>query len=234
VSIIERPDDEQPLIRYLLGLSTPEERRMIEERYLNDPALLEHLEAIESEVIEDYLADSLSPQERSSFEHQYLGNPEGRRKVELTAALRRRFQGGPSVNILYAALRSGWAAALLVIITASFFYLAMRPVTFFLHPGGPLRSLEGREQTISIPQRDTAVRLRLDLTGLGVTALDHAVLRTVEDENPVWSQRVHSQTGQSFLELIIQSAALEDRDYILTLEAGSNVVASYAFRAHKN
>lgn len=233
MSFMERPDDEQRLIRYLLGLSTPEERRVIEERYLNDPALLEHLEAIESEVIEDYLADGLSPQERSSFEHRYLGNLEGRRKVELTAALRRRFQRQPSISILNAALRSGWAAALLLAITASVFYFAMRPATFVLHPGEPSRSLEGREQVISIPQKETAVRIRLDLSGVGASAFDHAVLRTVEDESPVWSQRVHSQTGQSSLELIIQSTALEDRDYILTLEAGSNGIASYNFRVRK-
>ncbi len=230
---MERPDDEQRLIRYLLGLSTPEERRVIEERYLNDPALLEHLEAIESEVIEDYLADGLSPQERSSFEHRYLGSPEGRRKVELTAALRRRFQRRPSLGILNAALRSGWAAALLVAITASVLYLPTRPVTFVLHPGGPSRSLEGREQVISIPQKEAAVRLRLDLTGVAANTLDRAVLRTVEDETPVWSQRAHSQAGQSSLDLIIQSNALEDRDYILALESGASGIASYNFRVHK-
>ena len=233
MSFIERPGDEQRLIRYLLGLSTTEERRAIEEQYLNDPALLEHLEAIESDVIEDYLTDGLSPQERSSFEHRYLGNPEGRRKVELTAALRRRFQRQPSISILYAALRSGWAAALLVALTASVFYFATRPATFVLHPGGPLRSLEGHEQVISISQREAAVRFRLDLTGVGATAFDRAVLRTVEEESPVWSQRVHPQAGQSSLELIIQSTALEDRDYILTLEAGSTGIASYNFRVRK-
>jgi anti-sigma factor RsiW len=231
----DRPQDETRLIDFLLGRLPRSERESIEQECLDDAAARERLEAIESELIEDYLDGRLDPEDRRSFEQRYLRHPERRHKVDLVAALNRRFQRPERRRTPQGLTRFGLAAVLLVLVSVSAAYYVLRPAPpFVLRPGGVTRSLQASEQVISPWRAATSVQIRLDLTGMGRgAAIDRAELRTVEEETPVWIERIHPPSNQGFLDLVLQKSILEDRDYILTLDAGSTPVLSYPFRIHQ-
>lgn len=83
----ERCDQEQPLVDYLLGKLSPEEEHRFAERYFVDDQLFDHLQQVESELLDRYVRGGLGPEERAGFE-QYLANhPEGKYKVALATSL---------------------------------------------------------------------------------------------------------------------------------------------------
>ncbi len=104
--------------RYLLGAASDEERTAIEQEYFADARALERLEAIEDDLIEDYLADRLDADERTSFERRYLAVPHRRRRIETVRALMAAAgQAAPAAPLRRTPV-TGWlplaAAALLV------------------------------------------------------------------------------------------------------------------------
>jgi len=234
VPIIDRPEDERRLIYFLLGRSLPGEREEIEQQCMDDPAFLERLEAIESELIEEYLEGGLTAEERRAFESQYMRNPERRRKVDLAKALNRRLEPSQRRSAPAWVGRLALASVALIAVAASLLYYSVRPAApFVLVPGGVERSGQETGQVIAPSRMAPAVEIHLDLNGTANVAVDRASLRTVEEETPVWVEKIRQPANRSFLDLVIQNSVLEDRDYILTLESGNNAVLSYSFRVHK-
>lgn len=229
----KRTEEDERLVRYLLGQLPVEQRAAIEQRYLGETALVERLEAIESDLIEQYLDRELTGEEKLAFEEQYLANPERRRKVEWTAALVHRLRKGRRGEF-----RAAWqygliAAMLFVTISVSALYFGSRPPEpVQLHPGGNSRSIGAGVQQIAVAHGDPVLRLRLDLGGADFARINRANLRTVEDENPVWSEKLPRGTS-TFRDIAIQSSILENRDYILSLESASETLVSYSFRVEK-
>ena len=74
-------------VSYLLKKLTEEEAERFEENYLSDHDAFEHLEAIEEELIEDYLRDQLPGEIRELFETQYANRPENREKIDFAKRL---------------------------------------------------------------------------------------------------------------------------------------------------
>ena len=123
--------DRAPLRRYLLGRSSEDECAGIEREYLRDECSLERMLDVESELIEDYLADRLSGDERVSFDRHYLASPEHRRRLDvvrsLSAAASRSVQSSRQARTV----SRSWApmlavAAALVIASAAAVVLVMR------------------------------------------------------------------------------------------------------------
>lgn len=82
--------EEQNAIRqYLLGLLGPEQRPALEERLLTDDAFYEELLIAEDDLIDQYVADSISPAERESFETHFLVTPERQKKLRFARVLKR-------------------------------------------------------------------------------------------------------------------------------------------------
>ena len=78
---------ESLLVRYLLG-DLPESKQIeIEDRAFEDHHYLHNLQAIESDLIDDYVRGGLSRNERRQFEGRFLSSAERRRKVEFARAL---------------------------------------------------------------------------------------------------------------------------------------------------
>lgn len=78
------------MIAYLLGESPEEELQRFERRYLNDENLFQELQEIEDELVDDYVAGTLSVERRAAFEQYFLRWPERRDKVEFARAITER------------------------------------------------------------------------------------------------------------------------------------------------
>jgi hypothetical protein len=76
------------IVRYLLGRLPDDEQTGFEEQLLESEALFEALKEVESELIDEYVGDTLSAEDRRRFELYFLTQPERRARVEFARALR--------------------------------------------------------------------------------------------------------------------------------------------------
>ena len=83
--------------RYLLGDLDEAGAAALEDRYVADPALLEHVRAAEDALIAAFLEGRLRPADRARFEAHYLASPVHRDRVAIARALRRRAAGPRAV-----------------------------------------------------------------------------------------------------------------------------------------
>jgi len=81
------PSSDAVLIRYLLGDLTESEQVEIEERAFRDQQYLLEIEAVECDLIDDYVRGTLSESQRRQFEDRFLASAERRRKLKFAKAL---------------------------------------------------------------------------------------------------------------------------------------------------
>ena len=85
-------EDEQTVRRYLLDDLSPEERRRLEERLLDDgDEFVDHLQIAENEIIDDYVTGELSENDRGRFREAFLFSPERHEQLRFTELLREHF-----------------------------------------------------------------------------------------------------------------------------------------------
>jgi hypothetical protein len=78
-----------PLLReFLLGKLADEDRERIEDLFLTDSPTRERVLALEQDLIEDYLEDSLSQGDKERFLSRYAQTDEQRRKLRITGAIK--------------------------------------------------------------------------------------------------------------------------------------------------
>jgi hypothetical protein len=82
------PSSDDPLIRYLLGRATEEERTLIEKRLFTEDGFEEELYAAADDIMDDYLAGRLVLPERAFFEKRFLALPRHRERLNFVRALR--------------------------------------------------------------------------------------------------------------------------------------------------
>ena len=92
--------DKEVLKRYLLGTLEGEPRAELEERILCDPAAYEEILLIEEELIDQYVAGSLSEAERQQFETHFLITDERQQKLRFGQLLK-RYLSSQTVPVLY-------------------------------------------------------------------------------------------------------------------------------------
>ncbi|MBP9686851.1 MAG: hypothetical protein KBD66_03575 [Candidatus Doudnabacteria bacterium] len=76
------PAEEEQIVNYLLGDLSVEEASLVETRYFDNPAYLEQIDAIEGELIEDYVTGSLAPEMRAKVEVLVSSSPHQQNKVK--------------------------------------------------------------------------------------------------------------------------------------------------------
>ena len=85
-----RQEREQNSIRsYLLNQLTSSKQQAVELQLLSDEAFADELEAVEDELIDEYLKGELSRKERVSFEKYFLAHESRQRKLQAGEALKR-------------------------------------------------------------------------------------------------------------------------------------------------
>ncbi|MEA2176087.1 MAG: hypothetical protein QOD00_3679 [Blastocatellia bacterium] len=81
--------EEDILIKnYLLGNLQQEEKLQIEERLFFDEKYFQTLQAVEDDLIDDYIYEELSPNERNRFENYFLSTPERHESLRVAKALK--------------------------------------------------------------------------------------------------------------------------------------------------
>lgn len=81
-------EEEDRLVRYLLGLMPEEEAARMEEVYLSNDELNDELQAAERELIDRYADGTLSQTERDRFESFFLCSPGRKERLRFARALR--------------------------------------------------------------------------------------------------------------------------------------------------
>lgn len=76
------------LRQFLLGKVNDEDCQRIEELFLTDSAMNERVQAVEQDLIEDYLEDSLSSADREAFVLRYAQTAEQQRKLRITRSIK--------------------------------------------------------------------------------------------------------------------------------------------------
>lgn len=81
------PVTDASLRQFLLGQLEQDERQRIESLFLTDPEFKERILAVEQDLIEDYLDDSLTGADRESFLLHFAQTPEQQRKLRITKSV---------------------------------------------------------------------------------------------------------------------------------------------------
>src|SRR5215211_1751974 len=76
------------LREFLLGKLADEDRERIEDLFLTDSPTRERVLALEQDLIEDYLEDSLSQEHKERFLSRYAQTDEQQRKLRITGAIK--------------------------------------------------------------------------------------------------------------------------------------------------
>ena len=112
-------EPEERLARFLLGALPASEQEEVERRLFTDGAFLEEILAVGDDLIDAYLAGSLTPEDKERFETHFLASPLRRERFEMVrgivSAAQRRSAARPSGTRLAPWLVA--AAAVLVIAT---------------------------------------------------------------------------------------------------------------------
>jgi hypothetical protein len=149
--------------------------------------------------------------------------------VEFTRALLTSFTTTRSRSAIWNAL--GGAAAALALAGLVWSFLGPRQpamVSFTLTPG-VVRTL-GTPTILNVPRGVVLLAFHLEPEN-GLKG-NRALIRDVDSEEPIWSQRI-SPTPDGGFNLQIPSTVLPSGDYILTLQNRSEGIASYFFRLRK-
>jgi hypothetical protein len=88
--------DRQDMRDYLLGTLPPDRQTVLEERILGDQGVYEELMAVEDELIDQYVAGSLSKLEQHRFETHFLITPERQKKLGFGRLLKRYLNDRPA------------------------------------------------------------------------------------------------------------------------------------------
>jgi hypothetical protein len=118
--------DDPRLARYLLGEAPPDEQASIEQRYCADPDFHAEVQAVERELIDQYIRGELT--NTAAFETHFMAAPSRREKVEFARALMRTPVSQPAASA--SGTRRLWplaAAATLVLAAGSAWLLTNRP-----------------------------------------------------------------------------------------------------------
>ncbi len=111
---------EATIRRYLLGDLPEDEEQALEDRFAQDDALFATVEAVEDEIIDDYVRDRLASHERARCEERLLASPGQHERVAFARALAARTAATPAPRRASAAPRRrlapllAWAAVLLL------------------------------------------------------------------------------------------------------------------------
>jgi hypothetical protein len=143
---------DQTIIRYLLNELSADDLARFEEAYLSDDSLFEQVQALEEELIEDYVKGNLSGRERHHFELHYLASDQRRARIETARQLDEMLSiKAPAHTATYERIEDG------------------RGESWFFSPRSLLRSLAGRRPAPVFGF--AAAILALLVTGLAIELL---------------------------------------------------------------
>jgi CHAT domain-containing protein len=89
----QKLENEERLVKYLLGELPKEEMLKLEQSYFLDDDLFNELQAVELELIDRYVEGDLSKSQQDKFEHFFLSSPARQEKLRFAEALKKYVPG---------------------------------------------------------------------------------------------------------------------------------------------
>ncbi len=81
------PFNQKMIVRYLLGELPENQQVEIEDQAFQDQEYLQNIQAVENDLIDEYVRGEIPPHQRQKFESHFLASAERRRKLEFARAL---------------------------------------------------------------------------------------------------------------------------------------------------
>ena len=138
------------LVRYLLGLLPDEEAERLDELAVGDDAVARRLEAVENDLVDDFVRGALDGDVRAQFEAHFLSTARGREKVRFARALVRSAAAAPERRTparAHLVSRGLLAAAAVVLVVAGSVFVARQT----RDPGGPAPTDVARQPDVALP-----------------------------------------------------------------------------------
>jgi hypothetical protein len=209
--------DEAAIRQYLLGETSEEEAQALERAYFAQEEALDEVGAVESDLLEDYLAGRLAGASRQRFETHYLRTPEHRRRLAMVRALRAGAAAPHRTRKVLYFFPLAAAAILVLAVLAVVWALklpgeAHLPQATVLTVRLPLVAVRGEGETPTAHLRPGVQAIDLSLER-GQAAPPYAILlRTVEGRE-VW----HGRSQGELPVIRIPAASLSPGDYVVEL-----------------
>jgi len=112
-------EDKTLLRRYLLGQTSAEEQRPIEQRLLTDQDYFDQLLQVEEELTDEYARRALESPDREKFEGHFLNSPERRESLAFAQALNRYLLTHRQQNAIRPGLFPRWPVFIKVALIAA-------------------------------------------------------------------------------------------------------------------
>jgi len=242
--------DDDAIARYLLGLSSDEERSAIQERLFQDEDYFDRIRAVECELLDRYSRGEMTASERELMESSLLASAEGRRMLDfargLAAVEERHGKRRAPYLLIAAAVVVAAAIGLSVTLRKGHSVVETRaapqqtqsstiPVVFsvLLTPGATRSG--GEIKRLSIPQGTDLVQLQLDLEG--DRHPDYAATLKTTSGAQVWEQAGLKPQPDGSILCRIPAGVFKSGSFELTLTATAaasgtspEVVAYYYFQ----
>jgi len=240
----------EPVRSYLLGMVEESSAVSVEERYFTDRRFFLFVQAMETALIQDYLAGRLAAPEKIRFEARYLSVPDLRRRLE---EVRAATPPAPVACRQAHPNRLLMAAAIILLCVAAVAFwgynhrlrsdalsgpVRARPslATLSLSPG--LLKGDASAAKLAPPTRQGDVLLVLEIPGRAIQTLCSSQVsqalpkgswkRVWSTSKPVWST---SSPGGQELALRVDASVLVRGDYLVEVTgADGNVHETYYFR----
>jgi anti-sigma factor RsiW len=81
------PEVENQMTRYLLGELSPEEMLQVETEYFRDEDFFESIQALEDQLVRDFVRGEMAPDLYRRFQARYRSSPELAKKIEFAQAI---------------------------------------------------------------------------------------------------------------------------------------------------
>ena len=253
-------EQDERIIKYLLGEAPETERLLMEEQYLASEDTFRQFQEVEAELYDAYARGSLSPERRRRFERRLLTSADQLRRLEFSRALIRTQSSSRPQSVWFhsrrLALAALGAAAIAILATAVWWTAWQRPrsqaakqgteppslsrshriVAFALVPGSTRAA--GEEPIFVVPDGADVIRFTAPIDR-PVYRSYHAIVRTPEGVE-VWRKNdLQPQPGAAMpVVLDIPASSLVSAHYALTVsgdkaDGSSEDVADYSFRIRK-
>ena len=246
-------DDDDAIARYLLGLSSDEERSAILERLFQDQDYFDRIRAVECELLDRYSRGEMIASEREWMESSLLASDEGRRMLDfargLAAVQKRSGKRRRPYLLIAAAVVVTTAIGLLITLRKDHNAVETRstpsisapqvkpsaaPVVFsvLLTPGA---TRGGGIKRLTIPPGTDVLQLQLDLEGDRQPA--YAATLKATSGTQVWEQAGLNPRSDGSVLCRVPAGGFKSGSYELALAATSGrspeVVAYYYFQVFR-
>lgn len=228
---MERTQEISEIRQYLLRQLSENQQQSIEQRLLVDDDLFEELEIVEAQLVDDYVAGSLTSEENRQFDEHFLTTPERQQSLQFARVFRRYVDSHP-IPQNHRAVKSWWqrwegqawelrvAAAVLAvgIIALALWFTIPRPstnalATVTLTIGSSNRAEGNTVQKIPLPSG--ALKIVLQLPDDSASETIHRV-RLIGSDGEMRTFEVVGRDART-VSVIVQANQLQRGAYALKL-----------------